>query len=198
MKVIGLTGGIGSGKSTVSGLLRKQGAIIIDADIIAREVVEKGKDAYNEIIDAFGLNILDDQGNIDRAKLGSIVFNDKKKLDLLSEITHKHVIKEIINELEQIKKSSFDGIVVIDAPIPVKHGFLDVSDEVWVVHSNEEIRIKRIMERNNLDRKQAEIRIKSQMSEKEYLELADKVIVNEGSINNLEQKINDLLKLIVN
>lgn len=188
MKVIGVTGGIGSGKSTIAKILYDLGASIIDADKIAREITTKGQPIMEEIVGYFGPGVLDEEGELARKKLSEIVFTDSKKIEVLNSITHKYIadkIKEELNKLEEAKAE----IVVLDAPLPVKHGFLDVVDEVWVVIVNKDIRIKRIMERNNITDEEALARIKMQKDDEEYLKLADEIINNDGSVEELEKSI---------
>jgi len=195
LRIIGITGGIGSGKSTVSQILRDLGAKIIDADKIAKEIVFKGGVVLKELIEFFGSQILDESGGLDRKKLGEIVFNNPEKLEVLNKITHKYIVERIFKDLEKDKKEGKWDIVVVDAPLPVKHGFMDAVDEVWVVTADKETRIKRIMERNGLTYEEALSRISSQLKDSEYLEIADVVIPNDGSIEDLEKSV---VKLFIN
>jgi len=184
MKIIGVTGPIGSGKSTLSAYFAKKGATVIDADLLYREVVQKGKPALNEIADFFGNEVLDEDGGLNRKKLGQIVFEDKAKLDVLNKITHKYIIEEILNEVKKARERNAD-LLVIECPIPVEHGFLNVVDEVYVVVADEKIRAERIMKRNNLSFDDAMKRIRSQMTNEEYIKIADKVIINEWDFERL-------------
>lgn len=186
MRIIGVTGGIGSGKSTVSKILASFGAQIIDADILARQIVEKGQKALEEIVSYFGETILDCEGNLDRKKLSGIVFKDKQKLEALNRITHKHVAERII---ENIKKLKENEVAVVDAPIPIEHGFIDVVDEIWVVIADKEVRIKRVMDRSGLTYNEVEDRINSQLSDEYYKSISDKIIVNNGSIEELRRQV---------
>ncbi len=186
MKIIGVTGGIGSGKSTVSSILSKLGAKVIDADRLARDIVKRGEPAFNKIVNQFGSKVLDSNGELDRTKLSGIVFEDKIKLQELNDITHKYVADKII---ELIKKYDNSNTIVIDAPIPIEHGFLDIVDEVWVVHADTDIRIKRVMERNSLPYEDVKKRIQVQLSAEEYLKLADVVIYNNGSYSDIESDV---------
>ena len=195
MRVIGVTGGIGSGKSTVSRILKDLGAFVIDADKISREIVHKGSEALKELAEYFGEGILDADGALDRRKLSAIVFEDCGKLQALNNITHKYISKRIIIDLETLKGKEVSDIVAIDVPIPVKDGFLDVADEVWVVIADKETRLKRIMERSGLTVEEASGRISSQMSDEEFIKLADEVIYNNGPIEELEKSV---AKLFIN
>lgn len=197
MRIIGITGGIGSGKSTVSKILMEFGAKVIDADVISRDIVQKGQKALEDIVQTFGKDILTEDGSLDRSKLGNIVFTDKHKLESLNSITHKYIKKKIIENINITKKEGYTGLTVIDAAIPFQHGFIDTVDEVWVVIADMETRIKRVMSRSGLSRLQVLDRIKSQMSEKNYLMFADRVLINNGCIDELEKQVkNFYLKVI--
>ncbi|NSW92290.1 MAG: dephospho-CoA kinase [Firmicutes bacterium] len=188
MKVIGVTGGIGSGKSTVARILCDLGAKVIDADKVAREITSKGQPAVEEIVNYFGTEVLNEKGELDRKKLSEIVFMDKGKLEVLNTITHKYIVDKIIRNLEKLKEEKVE-IVVLDVPLPVKHGFLDVVDEVWVVVASKDTRIKRIMERSNITYEEAVNRINAQKGDEEYLKLANEVINNDGSVEELEKVV---------
>mgnify|MGYP000940173323 CR=1 FL=1 len=193
MKIIGVTGGIGAGKSTVSAILGELGAVVIDADQVAREVTRPGEPAWKEITDCFGHDILLPDQTLDRKKLAGIVFNSAEKRARLEEIIHARVIREIRNRIDALRAEGYDGIVVLDVPIPVKEGFLDIVDTVWVVVCPEEERIRRVMARSGMDRADAESRIRSQLSQEDYIRLADVVIENHGDLETLRGKITDLL-----
>lgn len=188
MRIIGVTGGMGSGKSTVSKILSGFGAKIIDADMIARDIVKKGEKALDEIAAVFGSRVLDSNGELDRRRLSDIVFNDPESLSKLNEITHKYISERIIQLLERY--SNYDT-VVIDAPIPIEKGFLNVVDEVWVVHASEELRVKRVMNRSSMSCEDVKKRIRMQMSDEEYIKIADLVIQNDGNSEELEEKVKE-------
>ncbi|MDI3518628.1 MAG: dephospho-CoA kinase [Caldanaerobacter sp.] len=187
MRVVGLTGGIGSGKSTVSGILAKLGAKIIDADLVSREIMEKGKEAYNEIVDCFGKEILDKEGNIDRKKLGSIVFSDKEKLKRLNEITHPKIIDKIKKMIEEEKDK--DKVIVIDAALLIETGLYKLVDEVWLVVVDIDTQIKRVMERDGFSYEEALKRIKSQMPLEEKIKYADFIINNSKDLRKTEEQV---------
>lgn len=196
MKVIGLTGGTGSGKSIVSSWLRNYGFAVIDADAIAHEIIEKEKPAYQELVAHFGYEILDDSGNIIRKKLGSIVFSDEKQLLFLNECTHKYIIKEIENSIQQYTQQQNCHSIVLDAPLLLEVGLEQYCDEVWVVYTKEEIRLQRIMERDGLSKEDAWNRIASQKPWEEYEKAADVVIDNNGNIEYLENQLKEFLSAI--
>lgn len=181
--VIGITGGTGSGKSTVSDMLSDMGGFVINADSVYKNLLENNQEMNTEIIDAFG-EIISAEGNqkkVDRIKLGKIAFSDKERLNKLSEITHPFVIKEMY--LTVIPEEAW--FVVLDVPVPVKEGFLDIANQIWVVVSEDEIRMNRLVKRNNLDIKQVLRRMELQLTKEEYLGLADRIIYNNSGIEDL-------------
>ena len=150
MQVIGLTGGIASGKSTVSNILKKAGAVIIDADRIARDVVKKGLPAYQEIRDTFGDNVLSPDGEIDRSVLGDIIFNDPQKKQLLNRIVHPYVSKETNFQLKHIEKTHPNTIVILDIPLLMEAQMHRDLSDVIVVYVPEHTQIKRLMRRDGI------------------------------------------------
>ncbi len=186
--VIGVTGGIGSGKSTVSSFLEELGVPIIDADDISRNLLKPGEKALAEVVAAFGSELIDNDGLLDRKALGEIVFSDSNKLEVLNAIVHKYVAEEIDNRIKCYEAQGFLRIVV-DAPLPIEHGFLDLCDIVWTVHADEEIRIQRIMKRSGMTREEAIARINSQITERQYLEIATTVIYNNETIEHLKHEV---------
>ena len=190
--VLGVTGGIGSGKSTVSRILEEFGAVVIDADKISREVVMPGEKALEELSEVFGRDILDARGQLERKKLANIVFNDNEKLQKLNGILHKYVAERINDNVkeQQIKRAK---IIVIDAPIPIKNGFLDLCHRVWTITANRELRIRRIMERSGMSRDEAVSRINSQLDEQEYIKIADTVIYNNYDYSHLKEDVKSQL-----
>lgn len=193
--IIGITGGSGSGKSAISAFLKAKGFLIIDADEIAHNIIKKGNKAYIEILKIFGNAILDNLDEIDRKKLGNIVFNDKNKLNLLTDCTHKHIIIEI----KTIINNNLTKNILIDAPLLVESGLNKIVDEAWVVYSDISLRIDRIMERDNITYEQAKKRIECQMNWDKLKSYADRIIYNNDDFNftikQIEQILNDLNKL---
>ncbi|NLV35931.1 MAG: dephospho-CoA kinase [Clostridiaceae bacterium] len=189
MKIIGVTGGIGSGKSTVSRTLRDLGAAVIDADVLAKNITGTGGRAFNELVEYFGKDILDDDGELDRSKLASIAFGDKVKLHALNSITHKYIADKIHETVQALSDSDKWDIIVIDAPLPIEKGFMDLADEVWVVTAKRETRIKRVMDRSGFTYEAVSERIDSQLRDEEYLRIADEVVENNGTVEELEQAV---------
>lgn len=186
--ILGITGGIGSGKSTVSTLLKEMGAAVIDADVLSREVVMPGEPALEELTAVFGKAILDDWGQLKRKALADVVFQDKTKLEVLNKIVHKYVAQRIKDNVkEQLEKMT--KIIVIDAPIPINEGFLNLCHTVWTVHSDMETRIQRVMKRSAMTYDEAISRIQSQIKDEEYLKIADTVIYNDKDISSLKDEV---------
>jgi dephospho-CoA kinase len=186
--LVGLTGGIGSGKSTVSAMLAERGAEIIDADRIAREVVLPGTPAWCKIRDHFGPEVLLADGHIDRAALAGKVFADPAKLALLNQITHPEIFARIADRLEELHGR--DVVVVLDAALLLETGLAQRVDMVIVTHSPKELRVERLVARG-FGSQQAEARMVSQLSEDERLARADLVIDNSGSLEDLVEQVDD-------
>ncbi|MDN5331376.1 MAG: dephospho-CoA kinase [Tepidanaerobacteraceae bacterium] len=196
MKVIGLTGGIASGKSTVSRMLRQKGAYIIDADEIAREIVKPGKPAWEDIVRYFGKEILDESGNIRRKKLAKIVFSDEKKLNLLNRITHPRIVEEIKREIEACRRRN-EKIVIIDAALLLEIGLDVLVDEVWVVAVDEKTQIDRLIKReSSISYAEAMERIRAQMPLEEKLKFATRIIDNSGDIENTQKQVDEIWREI--
>lgn len=183
MFLVGLTGGIGSGKSTVAARLVQHGAELIDADQIAREVVLPGNPAFDKLVEHFGSGVLDDDGFIDRPKLGAIVFADERKRALLNEITHPAVFDRIANRLELLQ--AFDGLVILDVPLLVESGVERGYDAVVVVAAHPETQVARLVEQRGMSAADAEARIAAQAPLDEKLKAATHVIWNEDSMAEL-------------
>ena len=198
MRVIGLTGGTGSGKSTVSAYLKKRGCCIIDADEIARQLTAPGGEALDPIREKFGDYVFYDNGILDRKKLGNIVFNDEEKLKILEEITTKIVIRKITDKIHQMKESGYEGIVILDAPLLFEFGMEGLADENWLVICDRERRIKRLENRDGLSRREITDRMANQLSDEKKMDMADQSIDNSGSIDDLYCKIDQLIERIKN
>jgi dephospho-CoA kinase len=191
LKVIGVTGGIGSGKTTVSNILSSLGAKVIEADKISRDIMRKGHRVFDEIVDYFGEDILDEKGELVIRKIADIAFNSEEKLKALNDITHKYISIEIKNE---IKKCNNEDTVVVDAAIPLENGFIDVSDEIWFVTADRDIRIDRVMKRNNLTYSKVMDIIKIQPDDDYYISISDIIIYNNGDYKELEEKVKKVYK----
>ncbi len=182
MKIIGITGGTGAGKSILSKALEKCGATVIDADKISRQVASVGGTAFDEIVSYFGKDILMKNGEIDRKLLGNIVFNDINKLAALDEITHKHIFEEMEKQLKFCKTD----IVVLDVPLLFSCDFPIKCDKTVAVIADDEIRLKRIMNRDNISDKMARARMNNQFSNETYRQMADICFENNGDVSAVE------------
>lgn len=192
MLLVGITGGIATGKSLVSEILRGLGAYIIDADKIAREVVEPEKPAWLEIVEFFGKDIINKDKTISRKMLGEIVFNDPVKKRKLEEIVHPRVIEEENRMVKEYLKIKPDGIVIIDAALLIEAGSHKRVDKLIVVYADKEAQAKRLMERDGLSRTDAEKRIASQLPLDEKVKMADFVIDNSKGIEGTRRQTIDI------
>jgi len=182
--ITGLTGGIASGKSTVSAFLKDAGAIIVDADKIAREVVKKGLPAWIEIVNTFGQSILLPDGEINRILLGDIIFNDPAKKQALNQIVHPWVFAETETRLTEIEKKKLNAVVILDVPLLIESGMDTGLSDIIVVYVPEQVQFQRLMTRDALTQKQALARIRSQLSIEEKKKRATIVIDNSNSLEN--------------
>ncbi|QUH26943.1 dephospho-CoA kinase [Serpentinicella alkaliphila] len=189
MKIIGLTGGIASGKSTVSNYLDELGAIIIDADKVARDIVERGKPALKEIVDEFGIIVLQANGELNRKKLGEIVFSNKDALEKLNAITHPKINEQIKNEINWHKHHSKNSVIILDAALMVELNLHKLVDELWIVYVPLEIQRIRLMNRDNITIEDANKRISVQLSNEEKLKLANRIICNSGTLEDLKKQV---------
>ncbi|WP_449621166.1 dephospho-CoA kinase [Robertmurraya sp. Marseille-Q9965] len=190
--VVGLTGGIASGKSTVSNILREMGYTIIDADLEARLAVEIGEPAYNEIVSYFGEEIKLQNGQVDRAKLGEIIFNNEEKRLKLNSIVHPDVRRRMLEKREQAIKNG-ESLIVLDIPLLFESQLTSMVDKVLLVYVDEDTQLQRLMERNGYSEQEALARITSQMPLKDKVQLSDAVIDNNGTIENTKRQLNIIL-----
>lgn len=180
MKIIGLTGGIASGKSTISKQLIERGYTVIDADLAARKVVEIGTPALQEIAEFFGKEILLEDGNLNRKKLGDIVFSDASKRKKLNVITHPRIREWILVQMDRAAKSG-EKVIFLDIPLLFESEAFHLTEEVLVVYVDEKTQIHRLMERDKLTKEQAIQRIHSQLSMEDKKIRADYLIDNRGT-----------------
>lgn len=197
MKVIGLTGGIGSGKSTVSAYLEKKGYSVIDADKMSHEITKKGSPCLEKLTEVFGSGILFQDGRLDRRKLGRMVFSDPLKKSALEELTTKAVAEDIKTEIGRFRERGNYAVIFIDAPLLFETGLDALTDAVWLVTAGDEERIKRIEERDGLSEDEIRARMDSQMSVSEKSERSDEIIDNSGRKEELYLHIERLLNKYV-
>lgn len=192
MKIVGLTGNIASGKSVVASMFQELGASIIDADQIARLVVEPGQPAWKEIVERFGEEVLNPDGTINRSRLGEIVFRDGEKREELNRITHPRIIERIKKIIEKHRKDGAEIVIVEAALIVERGGMKPIIDDLIVVTADEETQMRRLTQMVGLSREEALLRIKSQMPISEKVKHATYVIDNSG---NLEETMDQVKKV---
>ncbi|MDG5471035.1 dephospho-CoA kinase [Jeotgalibacillus sp. ET6] len=190
--IIGLTGGIASGKSTIASRLIKKGYTVIDADLAARKVVEPNQEAYRKIIEHFGSEIVAEDGTIDRAKLGSIIFTSETERKKLNSIVHPAVRKEMLEQQEAAVDEG-NKTVFLDIPLLFESKLQWMVDKIIVVYVQEDIQLKRLMERNQYTAEEAQARISSQAPLSQKKMQADAVIDNSGTIEQSFLQLDQLL-----
>ncbi|MBE5785246.1 MAG: dephospho-CoA kinase [Clostridiales bacterium] len=188
---IGLTGSIAAGKSTVSRRLSDLGAHILDADRIAREVVEPGTEGLSCIVSAFGKNMLLPDGSLNRKALANRVFVDEEALKVLNSITHPLVIETMRNRSDALEKADKNAPVIWDMPLLIECGAYREMDAVWLVAAERETRIARVMARDNCTREHALLRMAAQMPQEEKLCYANTVFYNDGSLDALHISVDN-------
>jgi len=191
MKVIGLTGGIGSGKSTVSQFLTELGAVIIDADKVGHEAFKPDTGAWHEVVAAFGKQILKPDGDIDREKLGELVFGNSDSLARLNRIMHPRIHDIVKAQLESYRRRGI-GVVVIEAPLLIEAGWTSLVDEVWVTVASEATVLRRLQEGVGLSKPKALARIHSQLSPAERVKHADVIIDTDCDLDKLKTRVGEL------
>ncbi|MDD6327228.1 MAG: dephospho-CoA kinase [Lachnospiraceae bacterium] len=200
MVIIGITGGVGSGKSLVLNELRENyHAYIIEADKLAHTMMLPGNAIYNEIIDAFGKEILNDYApyEIDRAKLGQIVFYDREKLNILNGIIHPCVKQEIQSQIQSVRENGTCSLFAIEAALLIEDGYKRICDEIWYVWVDRETRILRLASQRGYTREKCISMMDSQSSDNFYLENADYILNNNGDIKSLSKQINARLNILL-
>ena len=190
-RIIGLTGGIGSGKSTVARLMRKLGACVIDTDKLAHEVYQPGTDAWNDIIGAFGRRVTGPNGEIDRTVLGQIVFKDPAALERLNRIMHPRVLEMTRQSIEKCRKQRVP-VVVIEVPLLIEAGWEGLVDEVWVVTAPKTKIIERLKKQRGLTEYEIAARHDARLPEAGLVKSGDVIIVNDGSRQYLKKRIVEL------
>lgn len=192
MKIIGLTGNIASGKSTVASILKNLGASIIDADQIARDVVGKGKPALQKIADHFGTEVLKSDGTLNREVLGSIVFNDEDKREILNSIIHPEILREISTLIDKYRSEGKDIVIIEAALIVEREKLKQMIDKLIVVNTSEKTQMERLMRRNDYSAKQAQARINSQMPAEQKIKHADYIINNDSDLEHLSNQTKEI------
>ena len=196
MLVVGLTGGVASGKTAVSQVLREEGATILDADLIARELVQPHQPAWEELRRAFGDEILNPDGSVQRKKLAAQIFSHPEKREVLNAILHPRIRNEIQSRLSVIREKDPGAIVVVDAALLVESGDYEGMDGVIVVSASETQQVDRLREREGLSEDAAQQILASQTSVEERLRVADFVIRNEGSLEDTRRRAKEIFQAL--
>jgi dephospho-CoA kinase len=191
MKVIGLAGGIGTGKSEVSRILGEMGAEVLNADRYGHEVYLPGTDGHREVVEAFGEDVLQPNGEVDRRALGGKVFGNPEAMAQLNAIAWPRIRQKLEDGIEEQRQLG-TGVVVLDAAVLIEAGWTDAADEVWVVTAPEGDVVSRLQARNNLTEEQVRARMASQMSSEERVTHADVVVANDGDLQGLQARIEEL------
>jgi len=192
--IIGLTGGIATGKTTVSNFLEKLGAKIIDADKIAHEVMKKGNKGWKKVLNAFGEDILNDKGEINRPLLGKLVFSNQEQKRKLEKIVHPIIVQRIEEQLKELRRKTGNiieenRVIVLDAPLLYETGLESLVDQVWVVYTDPKTQLERLINRDGLTLQEARDRISAQMDLSKKCQLADRVIYNTEDEIKLQERI---------
>jgi dephospho-CoA kinase len=189
VRTIGLTGGIGSGKSTVARILARLGAEVVHADVVGHEVYRPGSEGWQRVVDGFGRDIVGSDGAVDRKRLGAIVFADPAALKRLNSIVHPLIFREIKERIAARRRQGFHAPIVVEAAILIEANWLPLVDEVWVVVANRAAVLERVRAERGLNAGQIEARIAAQLDDSERRRYAQVVIENNGSVSELEEKI---------
>lgn len=197
MLIIGITGGLGTGKTTVAKIFKRLGATVLDADEIAHRLIEPKAKAYKEVVNYFGDEILNEDKTINRKALAKLAFSSEARLKKLCGIIHPLVYKEIERRLEKIKRSNPKAIVVLDIPLLFESGARSKVDRLVVVKSKREIQLKRASKNSGLTRSQILQRIRAQMHLREKIKAADFVVDNNGALKSTRKQAIDIWKMLV-
>lgn len=197
MLLVGLTGSIATGKSTVSEMFRRKGAEIIDADHIAREVVEPGTEGLARIVREFGHGMLDEEGKLNRERLGARIFQNPAEREKLNRLLHPLIVDCMRAKTEKIKKEKDPDLLIWDVPLLIEGNLTQWVEAVILVYTPKEIQLERLMKRNALSREEAEKRILAQMDIEEKKKHADYVIDNRGTLSETERQVDQLWKQLI-
>lgn len=194
--LLGVTGGIASGKTTVAHILQELGAFTIDFDAIARQVVEPEKPAWKEIVDYFGEQVLQEDGNLDRKKLSDIVFRDTEKRKKLESFTHPPICEEFVKQVNEIAKEESEAIIQVVVPLLIEGNLQYMFHKVLVVYIPEEMQVERLCKRDGISREEAANRLKAQLPMDEKLTYADFVVHNDRSMGEARKQVEEIWKTL--
>ncbi|WP_455679664.1 dephospho-CoA kinase [Streptococcus sp.] len=191
-KIIGITGGIASGKSTVVAEIRKHGYQVIDADQVVHELQAKGGKLYQALCNWLGTDILQENGELDRKKLGQLIFSSKDMLKKSSRLQNGIIREELARRRDELAKTQ--KVFFMDIPLLIEHDYMDWFDDIWLVHLDEKTQLERLVLRNHFSKEEAKKRIASQMSTEAKKPYADKLLDNSGDLSELKVQIAQLLQ----
>lgn len=198
MKVIGITGGVGCGKSFIMEQLqeRYQAGIIL-TDLVAHDLMEPGGISYQEIVSCFGTKILQSDGKINRQALGAIVFKDKESLLKLNSITHPNVKKEVIRRIEEMKRAKEVSIIMVEAALLIEEHYDEICDELWFIDASDEVRIKRLMEKRGYTKEKCLSIMSNQLQRERFLEHCERVIYNDKTKEDAIAQLDAIMKEVL-
>ncbi|KFN88111.1 dephospho-CoA kinase [Streptococcus equinus JB1] len=191
-KIIGITGGIASGKSTVVAEIRKHGYQVIDADQVVHELQAKGGKLYQALCNWLGSEILQENGELDRKKLGQLIFSSKDMLEKSSRLQNGIIREELARRRDELAKTQ--DVFFMDIPLLIEHDYMEWFDDIWLVHLDEKTQLERLVMRNHFSKEEAKKRMASQMSTESKKPYADKLLDNSGDLTELKAQINQLLQ----
>lgn len=191
-KIIGITGGIASGKSTVVAEIKKHGYQVIDADQVVHELQAKGGKLYQALCNWLGSEILQENGELDRKKLGQLIFSSKDMLEKSSRLQNGIIREELARRRDELAKTQ--DVFFMDIPLLIEHDYMDWFDDIWLVHLDEKTQLERLVMRNHFSKEEAKKRIASQMSTEAKKPYADKLLDNSGDLTELKAQIHQLLR----
>ncbi|UVF02325.1 dephospho-CoA kinase [Streptococcus equinus] len=191
-KIIGITGGIASGKSTVVAEIRKHGYQVIDADQVVHELQAKGGKLYQALCNWLGSEILQENGELDRKKLGQLIFSSKDMLEKSSRLQNGIIREELARRRDELAKTQ--DVFFMDIPLLIEHDYMEWFDDIWLVHLDEKTQLERLVMRNHFSKEEAKKRMASQMSTEAKKPYADKLLDNSGDLTELKAQVNQLLQ----
>lgn len=191
-KIIGITGGIASGKSTVVAEIRKHGYQVIDADQVVHELQAKGGKLYQALCNWLGTDILQENGELDRKKLGQLIFSSKDMLEKSSRLQNGIIREELARRRDELAKTQ--DVFFMDIPLLIEHDYMEWFDDIWLVHLDEKTQLERLVMRNHFSKEEAKKRMASQMSTEAKKPYANKLLDNSGDLTELKAQINQLLQ----
>ena len=198
MKIVGITGTIGSGKSEVAKVFSEEGAVVIDADVVAKNLLNRDEAGYRAVTETFGEEILDGRGDIDKKKLAGIVFSDPEKVKVVNALIHPLVHQWIIRRIQETEARNHDAVVVIDAPLLIEAGFDKMVDHLIVVAPGDpEAAVARAAKRLGITSEEARRRFSYQIPLEEKVKKADTIIVNDGTLQALREKAKEVYKRMI-